>query len=72
MLFNDHPTGHMNAGERLDALMGAWRHSDLWQRPELRRSLPQGDPPHDLHRPCRKADHAAHDQTLVRSVRIGC
>lgn len=22
MLFNDHPTGHMNAGERLDALMG--------------------------------------------------
>ncbi len=23
MLFNDHPTGHMNAGERLDALMGA-------------------------------------------------
>ena len=21
MLFNDHPTGHMNAGERLEALM---------------------------------------------------
>ena len=24
MLFNDHPTGHMNAGERLEALMGRW------------------------------------------------
>ncbi len=23
MLFNDHPTGHMNAGDRLDALMGS-------------------------------------------------
>ena len=51
MLFNLHPTGKMNAAERIDALTAEGRHPSLRQRPELRAGLPKTHPANALHRP---------------------
>ena len=70
MLFNDHGTGEMNAGERLDALMAPGGMQVCGNAAELRRRLPEEHPAHHVDRPRRPGHDRPLDQELVRPVAI--
>ena len=71
MLFNAHPTGELNAGERLDLLTAAGRHSGLRQRAELRERLPQKDSAHHARSAARLGGDRPHREMVLRP-RLGC
>ena len=66
MLFNMHPTGKMNADERLEALMDRRRPASVRQRPKLRGRVPEKHSAHPLHRPRRPGHDRVRDQEAIR------
>ena len=72
VLYNAHPTGALNAGERLDALTAEGGIQNCGNAAELRGRLPQGDSAHHLDRQGRPAGHRAGDQEVVRPLALAC